>query len=214
MEKEWLRPAEVMERLNTDELNLASLVFDERLAVYDATNLMSCKICQQNGITALKSMKGLLKPPVPTYYREQPDPYTYFDVGEVARAFGKYHFFVFKSSEIEAFAKEHCFEEKHKKSELETIQITHPMHTNDTEEALQTDNFMKTDLQKSATQEAPLNGYKEIANFFGVCVDTVRKNYKKNGCPIKTCRTGRVYAYPTELNQWRDNGSKRNRRKK
>jgi hypothetical protein len=61
--------------------------------------------------------------------------------------------------------------------------------------------------------ETPLNGHKEIAKHFGINVDALRKSFKKQGCPIYKYANGKAYAYPTELNFWRDKQSKKNRKK-
>ncbi len=66
--------------------------------------------------------------------------------------------------------------------------------------------------EAGATSETPLNSYKEIAKHFGVCVDTVRKSFKKQGCPIHRYN-GKVYAYPTELNKWRNSQDKKRKKK-
>lgn len=70
----------------------------------------------------------------------------------------------------------------------------------------------RTLQDNGATSETPLNGYKEIAKHFGVVVDTVRKSFKNHGCPIHKYN-GKVYAYPRELNDWR-NSQNKNKKKK
>jgi hypothetical protein len=66
--------------------------------------------------------------------------------------------------------------------------------------------------ETGATSETPLNSYKEIAKHFGVTIDTVRKSFKKRGCPIRRCN-GKVYAYPTALNNWRNSQNRKEKKK-
>jgi hypothetical protein len=65
---------------------------------------------------------------------------------------------------------------------------------------------------KAVTDETALYGDKAIAKHYGISVNTLRKSYIPDGCPVQT-RKGRHYAYPTALNEWRDAGSIGNRRK-
>ncbi|MBA4419272.1 MAG: hypothetical protein C0392_15410 [Syntrophus sp. (in: bacteria)] len=89
-----------------------------------------------------------------------------------------------------------------------------PMEPSSLQQAvLPTEKFLQANEAKP-TSEKPLTGYKEIANHFGMKADAVRKTFKNQGCPIYFDTNNRVYAYPSELNQWRDGRSKRNNKRK
>lgn len=106
---------------------------------------------------------------------------------------------VFKLSDIEAFEKKHSLR-SFGEDERERAPAPQPV---------------KTDAEQGQinTTVKPLHGYKEIAKFLGVCADTVKKTYKAQGVPISTDKKSkRVWAFPDELNKWKKQRSKKNRK--
>jgi len=80
------------------------------------------------------------------------------------------------------------------------------------EESQPKDETSKEEIKRFEV-EKPLTGYKEIGKFLGVKAETVEKKYKPSGAPIRLDRESRrVWAYPSELLEWKEKRSLKNRR--
>ena len=55
-----------------------------------------------------------------------------------------------------------------------------------------------------STNEKPINGLEDIADYIGLTYDYLKGCWKKKGCPInKSKKNRKLYAFPSQLDNWR-----------